>query len=238
MSAIVASVGGRGRGRGRGRGGRAAALMQRLLSDAPAPPPPAEWRGRDVPAPPAPTTVREVYDGRFEVIKCPKWREQLLDRAAHQRDTATDVAEMVLALDEGVLTEMLVFSVGDSTTCYVAGEPGVWDEVNGKEYHQIHWALRQLSERLDRLVIGPVRDLAKRQRQALQAPSQLSDMPDMPGAAPSSPADLSEHEREQEREATEDHLQELVSLYSKLRTPAFASGLAKTLVTIRAESTR
>lgn len=158
-------------------------------------------------------TVREMYDARYEVITSPKWREQLLDREAHKRSTATDVAEMVLALEEGSLSDMLAFSVGDQTTCYMSGENGVWVEVNGKELHQMYAALSEFCERLDNVVIRPLKALVRRLR-ASESTIGLSDCKD-----------------------AEEHLGDVVALYERLRTPAFASGMMKRIISMRVAAT-
>jgi hypothetical protein len=46
---------------------RLAEAMERLLALPPASPPTADYRPRDQPAPPLPSTLRELYDARFEV---------------------------------------------------------------------------------------------------------------------------------------------------------------------------
>ena len=174
-------------------------------------------------------SVRELYDARFEVLASSKWREQLLDREAHKRNTATDVAEMVLALEEGVLSDMLAFSVGDHTLCYLARESGVWAEVNGKELHQMYAAMSEFCERLDAAVIRPLKSLVRRLRTARAA-----------GAAPATPTATSgssdvpdERTLACDQAAAEEHLAAVAALYEKLRTPAFASGVMKRIISMR-----
>ena len=46
---------------------RLAEAMERLLAQPPASPPIAEYRPREKASPPLPSTLRELYDARFEV---------------------------------------------------------------------------------------------------------------------------------------------------------------------------
>ena len=46
---------------------RLAEAMERLLMQPPASPPIAEYRPREKASPPLPSTLRELYDGRYEV---------------------------------------------------------------------------------------------------------------------------------------------------------------------------
>jgi hypothetical protein len=78
------------------------------------------------------------------VIRHSKWREQLLDRAAHKRDSDTDLAEIVLELEEGMLSTMLVFD-GKPAICYVADDPsGVWRRIEGPKYRRALDAIEQV----------------------------------------------------------------------------------------------
>lgn len=82
-------------------------------------------------------TLRELYDARNEEIRSAKWREQLLDRAAHKKSSDTDIAEMVLALEEGELSTMLAFEGKPTTCCYIAdGTSGVWRRTEGPKYRR------------------------------------------------------------------------------------------------------
>lgn len=162
-------------------------------------------------------TVRELYDGRFEVIRATKWREQLLDRDEHMRNTATDVAEMILALEDGQLAEMLAWSIGDLTVCYVAKESGVWFLVNAKDHHQIYTAMKVLTERIDRMAIRETRELVRRLRHQ-QNQNASSDS-------------------ERALIEAEEHLRELVLLYERIRTPSFSAGVVKRIITDRVAQT-
>ena len=83
---------------------------------------------------PAPRTVKELYDIRYEgAPRSPKWRQQLLERPSHMRATATDVAEIVLELDEGELSNMIAFAKAETTELYIAGEAGVWTLVEARK---------------------------------------------------------------------------------------------------------
>ena len=202
-------------------------LVEKLLAQPPASPPPAEYRARTEAAPPPPTTLRELYDCRFEVIRRPAWREQLLDRPAHKRNSETDVAEIVLALDEGMLKDMLVFEGdGRSAHCYTSGDSGVWRRSPGPEYHVLFDALGRFADAMDRTVIDPVKGLIRRLQAELR--KALSE-----GAAPT------ELERLQaDRIVTEEHLRELVQLYEKLRRVGYQQTLMKRLLTKRLVATR
>ena len=202
-------------------------MMQRLLQERPASPPAAEYRARGREAPAAPMTLRELYDGRYEVIRSARWREQLLDRPAHKRNSETDVAEMVLALDEGLLSDMLAFDGdGKAAVCYVSGDSGVWRRSQGSEYHELYDALVELSDKMDRTVMTPLKALIKRQRAALQKAA----------AEGSTPTFL--EELQAWRMESEEHLEELVSLYERLRRVGYQQGVVRSLVTKRLVATR
>ena len=199
--------------------------LGKMLEDPPATSPPTSRRGQGDPAPAEPSTVAEMYNARFEVIKHPKWREQLLDRPHHRRNTATDVAEMVLALEEDELSTMLAFPKPDGTELYVASaESGVWSLVESKDLHEVYHALAVLTERLDRLVIQACRKLLQRLKAASSGTLTI------PGFGPEAISDAM-------RDA-EDHLRDLVKLFESLRTPAFASGVVKRIVTMRVMATK
>ena len=197
-------------------------LIQRLLHEPPASPPPAEYRARGAHAPPAPMTLRELYDARFEVIRSPRWREQLLDRPAHMRNSETDVAGMVLALDEGLLKDMLAFDGGGkAASCFVSGDSGVWRQSDGPHYHEVYNALVQLSDLMDRTIITPLKALIKRQRVALQKAAAEGATPTL------------QEELQAARMESEDHMEELVSLYEHLRRVGYQQGVIKCIVTQR-----
>ena len=173
-------------------------------------------------------TLRDLYDGRFEVIRSSRWREQLLDRGAHKRNSETDVAEMVLSLDEGKLKDMLAFDGdGKSAVCYVSGESGVWRRSPGPEYHELYDALVELSDRMDRTVLEPLKGLIRRQRAALRASSSSE------GSTPLQQAELQASMLE-----SEEHLEELVILYERLRRAGYQQGVMRSLVTKRLIATR
>ena len=184
-------------------------------------------RTSGTPPPPEPKTVVEMYDAKYEVIRSPKWREQLLDRPAHRRNTATDVAEMVLALEEDELSTMIAFPKTEGATdLYVSSTSGVWSQVLGSEAHEVVHALGVLTERLDMMVICGCKRLLRRLRAALAG----TDAEAFSGVGPEAIGDAM-------REA-EDHLRELVTLFERLRTPAFAAGVVKRLITARVMATR
>jgi hypothetical protein len=194
--------------------------LDKVLRVAPAPPPPASWRGPKTPAPPAPMSVRELYDGRFDVIRATKWREQLLDRGEHRRTSATDVAQMVLALEEGALSDMLVFSSGKETTSFVAKESGIWYEVNGTDHHHVYQALTDLTERMDCHVIDNLREMVRRLRVKMASVTE--------GGREGDPEETARALRD-----AEDHLREVAVLYERIRTPSFAVGVVKRIITER-----
>lgn len=205
----------------------ASELMERLLHEPPASPPLAEYRARGAALPLEPMTLRELYDGRYEVIRSPRWREQLLDRPAHKRNSETDVAEMVLALDEGMLSDMLAFEGdGKGAHCYVSGDSGVWRLSMPPSYHELYEGLVELSDRLDRVVMTPLKGMIRRQRASLETA----------GMSGSSPRDLDELQAR--RMESEEHMEELVSLYERLRRVGYQQGVMKRMVTKRLVSTR
>jgi len=155
------------------------------------------------------------------VIRDRKWREQLLDRLAHTRDSDADLAEIVLALDDGgMLSTMLVFD-GKPATCYVADEPsGVWRKIEGPKYRRALDAVEQVTVRMDAHVMSPLRvtvrmdahvmsplrDMIRRQQTAFK--TALSD-----GSA--TPTEL--ERLQSEKQEAEEHLLELSRLYARLR---------------------
>lgn len=202
-------------------------LVEKLLAQPPASPPPAEYRARTDAAPPPPRTLRELYDGRFEMIRRPAWREQLLDRPAHKRNSETDVAEMVLAMEEGKLKDMLVFEGdGRSAHCYTSGDSGVWRRSPGPEYHVLYEALGQFADAMDRTVIEPVKGLIRRQQAELRTSAAEGGTP------------REQEQLQAERIVTEEHLRELVQLYERLRRVGYQQTLMKRLLTKRLVATR
>jgi hypothetical protein len=202
--------------------------MERLLAEAPpSPPPTGEYRARGERAPAPPRTLRELYDGRREVIRSGKWREQLLDRPAHKRRSDTDVAEMVLSLEEGKLTTMLVFD-GKPTTCYVADETsGVWRRTEGPKYHEAYDALAKLSDRMDAVVMEPLKAMIRRQK------AELSRRLEEGTATPSELEQL-----QTDRQASEEHMLELVALYERLRKVSHQQAIMERIITKRLVQTR
>jgi hypothetical protein len=143
--------------------------MSRMLasSDAPREPEAARTRGTGRPEPPPPSTLRELYDPAFEVLPSRKWREQLLDRPAHRQTSPHDVAEIVMGLEEGPLSEMLAFCDGraNTTRVYMAREgSGVWSQVPSvsQRAHEQLKVLKDLALRIERMVIRPLKALALR----------------------------------------------------------------------------
>ena len=202
-------------------------VMERLLAQPPPSPPIAEYRRREDAAPREPTTLRELYDGRYEVIRSPKWREQLLDRPAHKRNSDTDVAEMVLALEEGKLSTMLVFD-GKATACYLSEETsGVWRRTEGPKYHEAYDALSGMSERMDAMVMEPLKGMIRRQK------ASLSRRLEEGGATPAELDGLLAT-----RQASEEHLRELVALYERLRKVSSQQAIMERILTKRLVATR
>jgi hypothetical protein len=167
-----------------------------------------------------PRTLEELYDTRYGVMRAPKWGVQLLERPTHKRSSAKDVADMVMALEEGPLGDMLAFSTGDATVCVMPKESGVWGEVNGKEHHQIYHALATVADRVDGMVIRQVQELVRRLR--LHASGATG-------------ADA-EHVNAELAKA-EEHLRDVMLLYERLGTPTFASGVVKRIITERVRAT-
>ena len=199
--------------------------MDKMMVVAGPAPPPAKFRGPMTPAPASPMTLREMYNPRHEVMRHPKWREQLLDREVHRRNTQTDVAEMVIALDEGQLTDMLAFSVDKQTLCYVSGDSGVWSAVNGTDHHEVYDGLVTLAGRIDVTVIRETKELIRRLRAACLADSGSSST-GSGGNAQDAAMDA------------EEHLRDVVVLYERLRTPGFQQGVVKRLITMRVMATK
>ena len=193
---------------------RMSAWLGQMLAVSPSPSP-VGFRPPSQSGPPLPTNLRDMYDARFEVLASPKWREQLLDRPAHKRGTATDVAEMVLKMEEGPLACMLAFKSGEGMMCYLVRESGVWVEADAKEHHVLHHSLIAFSELLDHHVITAARQLARSVKAAVVAGNEPPDA----------------------LCAVEDHLRELVDLYQALRTPALSAGIVKRIITVRAAET-
>jgi hypothetical protein len=164
-----------------------------------------------------------MYDAYYEVIPSPKWRDQLLDRAYHRRSSATDMAEMVLALEDGELSTMLAFPKSDGTDLYMSSESGVWSFVESKDHHEVYHALTVLTERMDRMVIGACKALLKRLRSAFR---RLGDVPGRRGV-----------ERGDARGGGSPQRCR-ASLRAALRTPAVASNVVKRLVTSRVMETK
>jgi hypothetical protein len=180
---------------------------------------------------PAPRTVKEMYDTHYEgAPRSPKWRQQLLERASHMRATATDVAEIVLELDEAELSNMLAFAKAETTELYIAGEAGVWVLVEGKETHEVYAALTELTARLDRIVIAPLKRLVRRLRDASVDASRLRTPP---GKQP-----MNLQEVWDAHCGAEAHLEDVVGLFERLRTPAFACGVVKRIMMMRVMATR
>lgn len=201
--------------------------LEKMMVVAPPAPPPAPFRVESTPEPKLPMTLRELYDARHEVMRHPKWREQLLDREAHRRNTQTDVAEMVVALDEGQLTDMLAFSVDNQTQCYVSGAAGVWTSVNGTDHHEVYAGLVKLADRIDAMAIKGTKDLIRR----LRTIGHMSES----GRMSESGSDRNVQEAVME---AEEHLREVVMLYERLRTPGFQQGVVKRLITMRVMATK
>ena len=228
-SETVSETQGSGSTRTRSRGIRrakpppgASDWLSKMIDDVPASLPPRRLLNST--PPPDPTTLRELYDSHFEVIRSPKWREQLIERPFHRRNTATDLAEMVLALEEGELSTMLAFPNSDGTDLYVASDSGgIWSLVESKEHHEIYHALTVLTERLDRMVITGCKALIKRLRSASSGALSV----------PLGPEALGDAMRE-----AEEHLSDLVRLFEQLRTPAVASGVVKRIVMMRVVETK
>lgn len=165
-----------------------------------------------------------------KVIRRSAWREQLLDRPVHKRNAESDVAEMVLAMDEGDLRDMLVFD-GDgrgSAHCYLADAvSGVWRRTAGPEYHEAHKALSRFADEMDRTVVEAVKDLIRRQHAALRkavaegqaTPTQLEQL-------------------QTDRMESEEHLREIVLLYERMKRVGFQRGLMTRLMTERLVATR
>ena len=187
----------------------------------------ARERGRaGRPEPPPATTLRELYDPAFEVLPSPKWREQLLDRPVHRRSSPHDVAEIVMALEEGPLSEMVAYCDGraNATRVYMAREgSGVWSQAPSvaQRAHEQLKLLKDMALRIERMVIVPLKALARRLTR-----TELSE--------------ASEQERvKRQLLEVEEHLRYVVWLYEKaLMTPSFASTVLDCIVTERVAATR
>ena len=165
-----------------------------------------------------PKSLHELYDPEFGRINSRKYIEQLLYRDRDSRETATDVAEIVLNLDESELSSMLAFSTQDETHCFMASESGIWTVVNRKDKHEIKTCLVQLSDRLNTTIIKQVEQLICR----LSVEETLSE-------ARSS----KKHEVCIKLKEAKDHLRDLLKLFKKLRSPPFNSNVIKQIITMR-----
>jgi hypothetical protein len=157
-----------------------------------------------------PMTVRDLYDGRFETIGAPEWREHLLHRRA-VRWSVIDAAYAVLALDVGPLPGMVAFPEEKVTTCLVPEATGVWRRV-GTARILVDRAVSAVVERINTLVIRRVTEMVRRLRAQPRRGGEgdLRDAKDLRDA--------------------EDHLKRLVTLFQRLRTPAFASSVVKLIL--------
>lgn len=203
--------------------------LDKMMAVAGPAPAPAAYRSASTPAPSSAMTLREMYDPKYEVMRHPKWREQLLDREAHRRDTQTDVAEMVIALDE-VLGGMRVFGEGDgdaaAVRCYMMSEmSGTWHRSWGPDYHDAYDAIVKLSDRMDRDVMVPLGALIGRQKTALHTDGELQQPRE-------------QDELQEEMLESEEHLSGLVELYGRLRTVDAQAELLASLLTERRKATR
>ena len=161
------------------------------------------------------------------MVKSAKWREQLIDRPAHKRNSDTDVAEIVLALEEGPLSTMLAFD-GKPAVCYMADETsGVWSKTEGPKYRSASDAVLKMTERLDAYVIEPVKSMIRRQHTALK--SKLAE-----GSA----APLELERLQAERVECEEHLREVVVLFERLRKVSQQQAVLECIVTRRLVQTR
>jgi phage/plasmid-associated DNA primase len=180
---------------------------------------------------PVPMNLIELYDPHFRIIKSTKYAKELLFRHEHMRKNATDIADMVISLYED--SAFLAFSNGKETNTYMTRTSGVWDLVDGKEHHELYNVLSVISNRLNRSVIVPVKELL----------SRLSIGDTSAASSVSSSKKKKKRSAEQDFdnkdvEQVRDHLDELTTLYDKLRTPAFASGIVKRMVTSFVMDTR
>jgi hypothetical protein len=110
---------------------------------------------------PVPMTLVELYDPRFRIIKSTKYANELLFRHEHMRKNATDVADMVIALYED--NAFLSFSAAkEGTNTYITRDCGVWDIVDGKDHHELYNVLNVVSNRMNKSIIVPVKELLQR----------------------------------------------------------------------------
>ena len=132
----------------------------------------------------------------------------------------------MLELDEGTLASMLAFE-GKVTNCYVSdATSGVWRRTDGPKYHDAFYAMAQLADRMDRVVMEPLKGMIRRQHAELR--KALAE-----GGAPT------ELERLQAaRLESEDHLRELVQLYERLRKVSHQQAVMERVITARLVSTR
>jgi hypothetical protein len=204
--------------------------MSKMLQKLPSPQVPSgsspRGKGRGKPAPPPPTTLKELYDPAFEVLPNRKWREQLLDRPLHRQMNPNDVAEIVMALEEGPLSEMLAFCDGraNATRVYMAREgSGVWGQAPSSSHraHEQLKLLKDLAHRIERMVIEPLKALAMRLTR-----TELSDA-------------AQQETVKRMLSKVEEHLKYVVWLYEKaLLTPSFAGTVLDCIVTERVSATR
>ena len=136
-------------------------------------------------------------------------REHLLDRPGHsirRRRTETDLAEIVLALDDGgPLSTMLVFD-GNPAACYIAdGSSGVWYSTAGPKYRLAIHAIERVSELIDAQVLVPLQDLIRRQQGGIEQSQHTH----------ATPAELGQLQSEMLE--AEEHLFELSHMYVRLR---------------------
>jgi len=175
---------------------------------------------------PAASSLEDLYDPSFGVLTSAKWRDQLLLRPPHCRRSPHDVAEIVMSLEEGPLSEMVAFCDGEAnaTRVYLASEgSGIWSRSphSSQRSHEQIKLVKDLARRLDRAVIQPVKELAWRLTR-----TQIDDAGQQQAV-------------KRKLEAVEDHLRYLVWLYEKaLMTPAFACVMLDCIVTERVAETK
>jgi hypothetical protein len=136
---------------------------------------------------------------------------------------------MVVALDEGQLTDMLAFSVDNQTQCYVSGDSGVWSAVNANDHHEVYDGLVTLAGRINATAIRETKELIRRLRaKCLDEAGSGSG-----GGSGSNGGSAQEAVME-----AEEHLRDLVVLYERLRTQGFQQGVVKRLITMRVMATK
>ncbi|GAX86205.1 hypothetical protein CEUSTIGMA_g13619.t1 [Chlamydomonas eustigma] len=174
--------------------------------------------------PPA-ASLKELYDPTYGVMPNRKWGEQLLYRDAERRRSVCDVADIVMALEEGPLSEMLAYGDGaaNTTRVYISREgSGIWERAaqTSNRAHELIRTVNDLAIRLHKLVINPVKSLARRLTRVAMEDAN--------------------HQEEVKRHLTqvEDHLRYLMWLYEKaLRNPTFRNQVLDSVVTSRVLST-